>query len=66
MLAKVTDNGVTIPKDLLSGAETVDIRQEGNVVVIVPVSLTDPLLDLGKAPVTCGAPDASERHDEYV
>ncbi len=66
MLAKVTDDGLTIPKHLLLGAETVEIKKEGGVLVIVPVPAAEPLLSLGKEPVPCGAPDASERHDQYL
>jgi virulence-associated protein VagC len=66
MRAKVTEQGVTIPKDLLEGIEEVEIHQENNHLVIVPIVKRDPILDLGKAPVPCGVSDASEQHDQYL
>ena len=66
MVAKVTSQGLTIPKELLPGVEEVEIRQEGNLLVIVPVRADDPIFKLGQNPVVCGAPDASELHDHYL
>jgi hypothetical protein len=66
MKAKVTEKGVVIPKEFLEGIEEVEIRKTDSVVVIVPTTKTDPILALGQHPVECGAPDASERHDQYL
>ena len=67
MRTKVTEQGVVIPKELLVGVEEVEIRQEDNLIIVVPTtSRGDPLLELGKDPVACGAPDASENHDKYL
>jgi virulence-associated protein VagC len=66
MKAKVTEQGVLIPKEFLAGIEEVEIRQEDNQIVIVPANKGDPILDLGKDPVTCGVPDASDHHDSYL
>ncbi|MBI4489065.1 MAG: hypothetical protein HY694_08255 [Deltaproteobacteria bacterium] len=66
MKAKVTEQGVIIPKTFLEGVEEVDIRKENGTIVVVPTSKHDPILDLGKHPVRCGAPDASEHHDKYL
>ena len=66
MKARVTDQGVVIPKDLLEGVEEVEIRKEDHFILVVPTLKGDPILGLGKHPVACGAPDASEHHDKYL
>jgi virulence-associated protein VagC len=66
MKAKVTEKGVVIPKEFLEGIEEVEIRKTDSVVVIVPTTKTNPILALGQHPVKCAAPDASERHDQYL
>jgi virulence-associated protein VagC len=69
---KVTDEGVLIPKELLRGAEEVEIRQEGDQVIIIPQiiggshSEDDPIFKLETNPVECDAPDASENLDRYL
>ena len=66
MKAKVTENGVVIPKEFLEGIEEVEIRKTDNLLVIVPTTRSDPILGLGQPPVECGVPDASDRHDQYL
>ncbi len=66
MRAKVTKRGVIIPKEMLAGAEEVEIRSRDHRIVISPLSKSDPILNLGKQPVECGVPDASEHHDAYL
>ncbi len=66
MKAKVTKRGLIIPKELLSGAEEVEILKEDHRIVILPVITFDPILNLGKNPVECGVSDASENHDRYI
>ncbi len=66
MRAKVTDQGVVIPKQWLEGVDEVDIRQEQDVIVIVPVTDSDPIQELGKNPVTIDIDDASINHDRYL
>ena len=66
MKARVTKRGLLIPKEMLVGAEEVEIRQENHRIVISPVAKGDPILNLGKRPVECGVPDASEHHDRYL
>ncbi len=66
MKAKVTKRGVIIPEEMLAGAEEVEIRSEDHRIVISPLSKSDPILNLGKRPIECGLPDASERHDGYL
>ncbi len=64
--AEVTEQGVVIPKEFLEKVEDVEIRKEDDLILVVPITKHDPILDLGKRPVTCGAPDASEHHDKYI
>jgi len=64
MRAKVTDQGVTIPRQMLPDTDQVEIRSEGNVLIVSPVE--DPIFGLGQAPVACDAPDASSRHDRFL
>ncbi len=66
MKARVTEEGVVIPKKFLKGVKEVEIRQEGDVVVVFPKSKEDSLFKLGRNPVACNAPDASENLDEYI
>lgn len=67
MKAKVTEKGVVIPKEFLEGIEEVEIRKEDHRIVVVPtIECGDPILDLGKYPVVCDAPYASEQHDRYL
>ncbi len=66
MKARVTEQGVVIPREFLEGVEEVEIRKEDHRIVVIPTSEADPILELGKHPVECGAPDASEQHDKYL
>lgn len=66
MRAKVTEDGVVIPKKLLRGVKEVEIRQGTDVILVVPKMMDDPILGLGTNPVSCGAPDASENLDHYL
>ena len=76
MKVKVGTHGVTVPKEMLGNADTVEVREENGRVVLEPVRDTDevrseskgedPILGLGRNPVSCGAPDASENHDQHL
>jgi len=66
MKARVTEEGVVIPKKFLKGVKEVEIRQEGNVVVVLPKSKEDAVFKLGRNPVPCNTPDASENLDKYL
>jgi hypothetical protein len=66
MKVKVTEAGVVIPKRLLADVEEVEIRKEYDLIVIYPISKTDPIFEFGTNPVFCGAPDASENLDQYL
>jgi virulence-associated protein VagC len=66
MKTKVSENGVLIPKDLLTGITEVDIRKQNGVIIVIPVGKDDPIYDIGKEPVVCGVSDASENLDKYL
>ena len=65
MKAKVTEQGLLIPKSLLEGFDEVEIRQEQQIITIIPMS-GDPIRNLGRNPLIAPETDASERHDEYL
>ena len=66
MRAKVTEQGVLIPREWLEGIDEVELRQEENVIVVVPVTMDDPIFELGLHPVTVDVDDASVNHDRYL
>ena len=66
MKTQVTEQGITIPKQLLDGVNEVEIRKEKNYILVIPLSGEDPILRFGKNPVSDGITDASINHDEYI
>ncbi|HLM69412.1 MAG TPA: hypothetical protein VK358_17865 [Longimicrobium sp.] len=68
MKLRVTDAGVVIPREMLPDVEEVDVRVEGNVVIITPLRdpADDAIWQMGSDPVSCGVPDASVNHDRYL
>jgi hypothetical protein len=66
MRLKVTEEGLLIPKELLQGAEEVDVTKEDNLILVMPAGKADPILDLGRFPVKSGVSDGSEKHDAYL
>ncbi len=66
MKAQVTSDGLIVPKNMLKGVQEVDIRKEGDLIFIVPLSSNDPINQLGKSPITDEINDASEHHDNYI
>ncbi len=66
MKTEVTEQGVNIPKHLLGGAKEIEIRQENNRIVIIPLSEEDPILRFGKNPVEDEVTDVSIDHDKYI
>ena len=63
---KVTDNGVLIPRMWLEGIDEVEIHNEQNVIIVVPVKRDDPILDLGRQPIILEVDDAAFNHDRYL
>lgn len=66
MRTKVSENGLLIPKDLLTGITEVDIRKQNGIIMVVPAGKDDPIYDIGKDPVASGVSDASENLDKYI
>lgn len=66
MRAKVTSQGILIPKQWLEGVDVVEIRQERTRIVIEPVDTADPILQLGTEPIVVDVNDASVYHDRYL
>ncbi len=66
MKLKVTDKGLVIPKTFLEGISEVEIKKQNGFIMVVPITDVDPIFELGKKPVVCGSPDASEKHDKYL
>jgi virulence-associated protein VagC len=67
MKLKVTDVGVVIPRDMLPDVEEVDVRMEGDLIVLTPLrDINDPIWKMGDDPVNAGLSDASENHDGYL
>ncbi len=65
MKARVTEDGVVIPKAWLEGVEAVEIRRQEDGILVVPLR-ADPILQLGTQPLEDDATDASENHDAYL
>jgi len=68
MRTRVTSQGIIIPKEWLAGISEVEIRQENNQIIIIPIVPTsdDPLLKLGSEPIAIAITDASTNHDYYL
>lgn len=68
MKATVQKEGVLVPKRLLKGAKTVEIRKEQGGVLLLPLPTAkeDPIRQLGKHPVSCGLTNGSETHNEHL
>ncbi len=66
MRTEVTDQGLLIPKRFLEGINEVEIRKENGVIVIVPLTMADPILQLGKDPIDDDVTDSSVKHDQYI
>lgn len=64
--AHITDAGLLIPKHWLQGIDEVEIRKQRDVILVVPVRHDDPILELGREPVTADVTDASVNHDSYL
>ncbi len=76
MIAKVSEQGLLIPRELLGPAEEFEIRPQGNGVFVEPVVVAPPLpdeesaedsiWDLGKNPGNSGVSDGSVNLDAYI
>ena len=66
MVAKVTKEGLLIPRSMLRGITAVEIRRSRNRIMLLPPPKPDPIRKLGRKPVPAGCKDASDNHDIYV
>ncbi|HEX8197603.1 MAG TPA: hypothetical protein VF571_15515 [Pyrinomonadaceae bacterium] len=66
MKTEVTEEGIMIPKQFLEGVKEVEIRKEKNYILVIPLSVEDPILRFGKNPVSDEVTDASVNHDQYI
>lgn len=73
MNIKVTSRGVTIPRRLLGKAKEVEVRQEEDRIILVPVDdadgpppADDPIWEFGRNPIDFGVTDASVNLDKYL
>jgi hypothetical protein len=66
MKAKVTEEGLSIPKKLLGGVKEVEIVGHQSMLLVVPAAEDDPVLQLGKEPVVDDVTDGSVNHDRYL
>jgi virulence-associated protein VagC len=66
MIAKISEQGLLIPKEFFAGVDQVEIRQEDNTLRIVPIITDDPILQLGTEPIEDDITDASINHDRYL
>ncbi len=66
MKTEVTEQGVTIPKQFFEGVKEVEIRQQNNIILIIPLSTEDLILRFGKNPIDDEITDASVNHDLYI
>jgi virulence-associated protein VagC len=68
LTAKVTEQGVVIPREWFAGVEEVEIRRENGRVVVDPIvsRKDDPIWQLGKNPIDIDLTDASVNHDRYI
>ncbi len=66
MEADVTEQGIIIPKEWLSGIKKVQMCKPNDRIMIASVLDKDPILKLGRNPVSCGAMDASSNPDKYL
>jgi hypothetical protein len=66
MKAKVTEEGVLIPKELLEGMDEVEIRKEDGVILIMSVTPNRSIFNIGKDPIEEDITDAARNHDRYI
>jgi len=67
MKATVGKEGVLVPKDMLEGANEVDIQKERDRIVLIPIKQqTDPIFKMGKKPVDTGIANGSVQHDQHL
>jgi hypothetical protein len=66
MIARVNEQGLLIPKQMLGSAEQVEIRERAGCILIVFDPAADPIWGLGKNPVVAPETDVAVNHDKYI
>jgi len=66
MVAKVTKDGLLIPRSLLRGITTVEIRRRRDRITLLSSPRPDSIRKLGRKSVRAGCADAAANHDAYV
>lgn len=66
MKAKITKDGVVIPKKLLKNVHEVELKKKDDVILVVPTAKENPILKLGTHPIACETPDRSEYPDKHL
>lgn len=66
MIAKVGEQGLLIPKELLGNAKEAEIHTERGRIVVVLDPKDDPIWNLGKNPIEIDVTDAAANHDKYI
>ncbi len=66
LISEVSEQGLLIPKEWFMGVDKVEIIRKQDIITIRPVGKADPILQLGTEPTSCGIPDGSEAHDQYI
>jgi len=66
MKAKVTEQGINIPKEMLEGIDEVEIRRENGVILVVALTPHRSVFNIGKDPIEEDITDASVNHDRYI
>ena len=66
MKARVSEEGVLIPKEFFVGVEEVEIQQQNNTIVVIPILTDDPITQLGTQPIEDELTDAASQHDRYI
>lgn len=64
MKVKVTEQGLVIPKEFLTGIQAVEIHRENNQIVLTPTAEDDSIWGLRPEPIALGVPDATEAQAE--
>jgi hypothetical protein len=62
MRIKVTENGLLIPKDLLTGITEVDIRKQNGVIVVIPAGEDGPIDGTGREQVS----QSDAKHSQFA
>lgn len=66
MIAKVSKEGLLIPKHMLGETPEVELRQEPGQIIVILDPSKDPIRRLGKNPVIAPETDAPINHDKYI